>query len=111
MGSFFLTCFAVSGLPWTINSFILTYYLFNLPPNGQPFILMADRQPTGRYPEIWNVITADLPKLAQLKPGEQLMFQKKTIHYAQQQLKLQQQTWQLVQARIRLKQLKIPIKA
>jgi antagonist of KipI len=81
-----------------------TFGTIQIPPNGQPIILMADRQPTGGYPKIGNVITADLPKLAQLKPGEQLMFQKTTLCCAKQQLRLQQQTWQLIQAGIRLKQ-------
>ena len=36
---------------------------------GQPIILMADRQTTGGYAKVGTVCSADLPKLAQLKPG------------------------------------------
>jgi 5-oxoprolinase (ATP-hydrolysing) subunit C len=45
-----------------------------VPGEGQPLVLMADRQPTGGYPKIATVIGADLGKLAQLRPGTQLRF-------------------------------------
>lgn len=41
-----------------------------IPGDGQPFVLMADRQPTGGYPKIGTVIRADLPRLAQTRPGQ-----------------------------------------
>ena len=43
-------------------------------PDGQLIILMADHQTTGGYAHIGHVITADLPTLAQLSPGQQLHF-------------------------------------
>jgi len=46
-----------------------------VPGNGLPTVLMADRQPTGGYPKIANVIGVDLGRLAQLRPGERLSFQ------------------------------------
>jgi 5-oxoprolinase (ATP-hydrolysing) subunit C len=46
-----------------------------VPGEGYPLVLMADRQPTGGYPKIATVIGADLGKLAQLRPGTQLRFQ------------------------------------
>jgi biotin-dependent carboxylase-like uncharacterized protein len=46
-----------------------------VPGSGAPFVLMADRQPTGGYPKIACVIGADLGRLAQLRPGERLRFQ------------------------------------
>lgn len=45
-----------------------------IPGSGAPFVLMADRQPTGGYPKIATVIGADLGRLAQLRPGETLRF-------------------------------------
>ncbi|PPD42977.1 MAG: urea amidolyase [Methylocystis sp.] len=45
-----------------------------VPGTGAPFVLMADRQPTGGYPKIATVIGADLGRLAQLRPGEELRF-------------------------------------
>lgn len=38
-----------------------------VPPNGQPIVLMGDAQSTGGYPKIGAVIKADLWKLAQLR--------------------------------------------
>jgi biotin-dependent carboxylase-like uncharacterized protein len=46
-----------------------------VPANGQPIVLAADRQTTGGYPKIGVVITADFPVLAQLKPGDKIRFQ------------------------------------
>ena len=44
-------------------------------PSGQPVILLADAQTSGGYPRIANVITADLDKVGQLKPGEVVRFE------------------------------------
>ena len=38
-------------------------------PNGEVLLLMADRQTVGGYPKIAVLISADLPKAAQLCPG------------------------------------------
>jgi KipI family sensor histidine kinase inhibitor len=46
-----------------------------VPPSGDPILLMADRQTTGGYPQIAMVITADLPLAAQLGPGDWLEFE------------------------------------
>jgi 5-oxoprolinase (ATP-hydrolysing) subunit C len=46
-----------------------------VPGEGLPLVLMADRQPTGGYPKIATVIGADVGKLAQLRPGTQLRFE------------------------------------
>lgn len=45
-----------------------------VPGSGQPFVLMADRQPTGGYPKIATVIRADLGRLAQRRAGETVRF-------------------------------------
>ena len=41
-----------------------------LPPEGQPILLMADCATTGGYPKVAHVASVDLPLAAQLKPGE-----------------------------------------
>lgn len=46
-----------------------------IPGAGQPLIAMNDRQTTGGYPKIATVISADLPRLAQLRPGQPLRFE------------------------------------
>jgi biotin-dependent carboxylase-like uncharacterized protein len=53
-----------------------------VPGNGQPMVLMADRQPTGGYPKIANVIGVDLGRLAQLRPGVHTTFQAVSIDHA-----------------------------
>lgn len=45
-----------------------------VPGSGLPFVLMADRQPTGGYPKIATVIGADLGRMAQIRPGETVRF-------------------------------------
>jgi KipI family sensor histidine kinase inhibitor len=45
-----------------------------VPPDGQPIVLSCDAQTIGGYPKIGHVITADLPVLAQLKPGDRVSF-------------------------------------
>lgn len=44
-------------------------------PNGELIVLMSDHQTTGGYPRIAHVISADLSKLAQTKPGDELTFE------------------------------------
>ena len=46
-----------------------------LPPDGQPIVLLAEAQTMGGYPRIGHVVSADLPRLAQLRPGDNLQFQ------------------------------------
>lgn len=41
---------------------------------GQPVILMADAQTVGGYYRMANVVSEDLNKLAQLKPGDEIWF-------------------------------------
>ena len=45
-----------------------------VPASGQPILLMAERQTTGGYATIANVITADLPIAGQLAPGDWIGF-------------------------------------
>lgn len=45
-----------------------------VPANGQPIVLMADCQTSGGYPKIATVIRADLPRLAHLRPGDEIRF-------------------------------------
>jgi biotin-dependent carboxylase-like uncharacterized protein len=47
-----------------------------VPGSGQAVVLLADRQPTGGYPKIAAVIRADLGRVAQTRPGENLRFER-----------------------------------
>ena len=46
-----------------------------VPGNGLPIVLIADRQATGGYPKIATVISADLPALGRVSPGARLRFE------------------------------------
>ena len=53
------------------------------PPDGRPIVMLADGPTTGGYPKIATVITADLPRLAQLVPGDRLRFAAVSVEGAQ----------------------------
>jgi antagonist of KipI len=54
-----------------------------VPPSGEPIVLMADHQTIGGYPRIACVITVDLPLLAQAPPGVRVRFFEVGISEAQ----------------------------
>jgi antagonist of KipI len=62
----------------------IAFGTIQVPHDGLPIVLMADRQTTGGYPKIAEVISVDLPAMAQLRPGDRLCFQAVTIEQAQQ---------------------------
>ncbi|MEZ5528498.1 MAG: biotin-dependent carboxyltransferase family protein [Porticoccaceae bacterium] len=45
-----------------------------VPPDGQPIVLMCDRQTIGGYPKLGSVLSVDLVQLAQLPPGSKVAF-------------------------------------
>lgn len=78
------------GLPLTLNnnrellSSAVSFGTMQLLPNGQIIVLMADHQTTGGYPRIGHIITAHLPKFAQLRPGAQVRFTMTDIKTAEE---------------------------
>jgi len=50
--------------------------------DGTPIVLMRDHQPTGGYPRIATVITPDIDRLAQTRPGRQIRFTSVTVTHA-----------------------------
>jgi antagonist of KipI len=59
-----------------------------VPANGKPLVLMADRQTAGGYAKIAAVVTADLPALAQQPLGTgRVRFRETTVEQAQARLK------------------------
>ena len=50
--------------------------------DGTPFILLSECQTTGGYPRIGSVLPADLPRVAQTRPGAELRFQFVTLDEA-----------------------------
>lgn len=54
-----------------------------IPSAGLPIIMLADRQTTGGYTKIANVISADMPLIAQSRPGDAVRFRRVEIEEAQ----------------------------
>ena len=57
-----------------------------LPPDGEPIVLLADCQTIGGYPKIAHVITVDLARAAQLQPMDEVRFELTSLDHAQQLL-------------------------
>jgi biotin-dependent carboxylase-like uncharacterized protein len=55
-----------------------------VPGTGQPIVLLADGQTAGGYPKIATVISADLPRLAVMAPGQGVRFAAVTVALAEQ---------------------------
>ena len=53
------------------------------PPDGQPIVLLNDRQTMGGYPKIGSVLSVDIGKLAQLSAGGRVNFEAISIEQAQ----------------------------
>ena len=62
-----------------------------LPPSGQPIVLLAEAPVTGGYPRIGQVAAVDLTRLAQLRPGDTVCFQENTLDEALARLRARQQ--------------------
>lgn len=62
-----------------------------VPGDGQPIVLLADRQTTGGYPKIATVISADLDFLAHVWPGELVTFRRIDIDRAHELRRTRQQ--------------------
>ena len=65
----------------------ITFGAIQVPGSGQPIVMMADRQTTGGYTKIGNVISSDLAKLAQATPGTKVKFVEYTLEQAVQAIK------------------------
>ena len=61
--------------------------------NGQPIVMMADRQTTGGYAKIATVISTDIPLFAQLRPGQKVQFEKTTVRKAQELIREWDKMW------------------
>ncbi len=70
--------YRLTGEPLHLIEFIellssaVSFGTIQLLPNNELIVLMADHQTTGGYPRIGNVISADLPLLAQVRAGDEV---------------------------------------
>jgi allophanate hydrolase subunit 2 len=54
-----------------------------VPGNGRPIVLLADHQTTGGYPKLGTVVSADVPRLGRLRPGDALRFARVEVEEAE----------------------------
>ncbi|MFC7370148.1 biotin-dependent carboxyltransferase family protein [Fictibacillus iocasae] len=74
-----------------------------IPPDGQPIILMADRQTTGGYPKIGQVISVDLPIVAQMSPHSSITFKEVPLKEAQTLLLQENKLFEQIKTAAKLK--------
>ncbi len=55
--------------------------------DGTPIVLMRDHQPTGGYPRIGTIISADLDRFAQMRPGSVVAFEPVSVEHAHRLLR------------------------
>ena len=58
------------------------YGAIQLPPDGNPIILLNDRQTVGGYPKPGAVISSDCLRLAQSRPGQRVRFAERSLDEA-----------------------------
>ena len=68
-----------------------------LPPDGSPILLLCDAQTIGGYPVLGHIIAADLPRAAQLCPGDTVCFSETTLAEAHRLLRQQHNALATVQ--------------
>lgn len=83
--------------PVELVSSAVSFGTVQMLPNGQLIVLMADHQTTGGYPRIAHVISAHLPKLAQLRPCDTIQFKPVDTIAAEALLKVQQKELHILQ--------------
>ena len=64
----------------------IAFGAIQVPSSGKPIIMLGDRQTTGGYTKIANVISADFRILAQLKQGDKVRFEQVSVKFAQDAL-------------------------
>lgn len=65
----------------------VSYGAVQVPPDGQPIIMLNDRQTLGGYPKVGNILPLDGYHLAQRQPGTEIRFQPIGLTTAQQQMR------------------------
>ncbi|MDZ5710936.1 biotin-dependent carboxyltransferase family protein [Jeotgalibacillus haloalkalitolerans] len=91
------------GLNGDMLSEGVAFGTIQVPADGQPIILLADRQTLGGYPKIGQIASVDLPALIQKKPGEAIRFEEISIQDAQNLFKQREKEWQELKQMINIK--------
>lgn len=77
-----LTGAAIQCQQQTLLSEGICYGAVQIPPDGQPIVLLNDRQTLGGYPKIGSVLSLDCALLAQASPGTTVYFTPISIEQA-----------------------------
>ncbi len=80
---------SLPSLPATSLSRAVLPGTIQLPPDGKPILLLCDAQTIGGYPVLGQVIAADLPRAAQLRPGDTVCFSTTSLTEAHRLLRHQ----------------------
>lgn len=67
-----------------------------VPKTGLPIVFLVGRPSIGGYTKVGGVITVDLPKLSQVKPGDTVNFRETTMAEAHQSLKKQEKLFRVL---------------
>jgi allophanate hydrolase subunit 2 len=62
--------------------------VIQVPPDGNPIIMLSDHGTIGGYPKIASVISADYDRLTQLTPGSKIKFKSAELEEAENLYKL-----------------------
>lgn len=81
----------------------ITLGAIQVPPDGNPIILLADRQTAGGYPKIAQVATVDVAVIAQSKPGSLLSFQEVSVAEAEKLYLAKEKAFVQLKAAVSLK--------
>ncbi len=71
-----------------------------VPAHGNPIIMLADRQTTGGYTKIANIISVDIYKLVQLREGDSVRFREVSVETAQRIYKSEIEKWKITKEKI-----------
>jgi antagonist of KipI len=89
--------------PQGIASEPVRYGTVQLPPEGIPYVLLAEHQTTGGYPRVLEVCSTMASMLAQAGPGARLRFVPTDLASSQQRLREQSLQWDAIAAGIAAK--------
>ncbi|WP_163101975.1 biotin-dependent carboxyltransferase family protein [Peribacillus alkalitolerans] len=89
--------------PMELISEAVSFGTVQVPAEGQPIVLLADRQTTGGYPKIAQIISVDLPLMGQLKPGDRIHFYEVSHREAEEMFLLRETKLKQLKSSILLK--------
>lgn len=76
----------LSNIPGNMVSEAVALGSIQVPSDGQPIILLNDRQTIGGYPKLGNIYAVDIARLAQCQPGDEIHFELGSLEEAQYEL-------------------------